>query len=530
MRRGGRGTASAADAAADASLLDHSQRRLLLGVCLVTGAATTIPASYNYVLVPMLTGLGASESQSSLLRQLPGMAGLLVIFLSGILGHRWGERRFIMRCAILFTAGNATVAAAPGMAVAALGLILESIGASGFIVVALALLSARVSNDQARASAFATYAIAGPVVYLTVPLLAGLIVDHASWRLMVAIWAASGVVIWLSAWIFLPARDSRRDGREFLTPALAGVVLAATVQTISAADRDGFWTASTLVRLGIALVAFVALLWVRRRIADPTLSLAALRHGGMSLLLIIVILMSFANLWFYLTIGFEYIYGLDALQTAVAMLPAQAAGIGGAVLTRALLRRLGITTTGLIMLLALALALLASATITADAPIWIPIVIMSGYAAASVGAGIPLTNAVMNLAPPGEDGSTSAFRSAAGNIGSAVGVVVMSTIVFGVFSASLASGLRSHGLESRQSTQIAQKLLDGATSEEVSANYSVPLQRVSTIANIQREAMADGLRAHGLSGAAFTGVCLVIFYFSRRREPDSSRRRDRPRR
>jgi hypothetical protein len=249
----------------------------------------------------------------------------------------------------------------------------------------------------------------------------------------------------------------------------------------------------------------------------------------MSLLLIIVILTSFANLWFYLTIGFEYIYGLDALQTAVAMLPAQAAGIGGAVLTRALLRRLGITTTGLIMLLALALALLASATITADAPIWIPIVIMSGYAAASVGAGIPLTNAVMNLAPPGEDGSTSAFRSAAGNIGSAVGVVVMSTIVFGVFSASLASGLRSHGLESRQSTQIAQKILDGATSEEVSANYSVPLQRVSQIADIQREAMADGLRAHGLSGAAFTGVCLVIFYFSRRRESDSARRRDRRR-
>ena len=77
----------------------------------------------------------------------------------------------------------------------------------------------------------------------------------------------------------------------------------------------------------------------------------------MSLLLIVVILVSFANLWFYLTIGFEYIYGLDALATAVAMLPAQAAGIGGAALARVLLRRLGITTTGLIMLLALGVCL-----------------------------------------------------------------------------------------------------------------------------------------------------------------------------
>ena len=101
----------------------------------------------------MLAGLGASESQSSLLRQLPGIAGLLAISLAGVVGHRWGERRFIMGCAIVFTVGNATVPAAPGMAVAALGLILESIAASGFVLVALALLSSRVSNDKARASA-----------------------------------------------------------------------------------------------------------------------------------------------------------------------------------------------------------------------------------------------------------------------------------------------------------------------------------------------------------------------------------------
>jgi hypothetical protein len=34
-----------------------------------------------------------------------------------------------------------------------------------------------------------------------------------------------------------------------------------------------------------------------------------------------------------------------------------------------------------------------------------------------------------------------------------------------------------------------------------------------------------GLRAHGLSGAAFTGVCLAIFVWARRRE-DADRRDD----
>ena len=499
-------------------LLDQEQRQILIGVCIVVAAATTVPASYNYVVVPMLEGLGASETQGSLLRQLPSIAGLLVIFLAGILGYRWGERRFIIRCAALFTVGNAAVALAPGMGVAVAGLVLESIGASGFLVVTLALLSAQVSNEEARASAFATYATVGPIIYLAMPLLAGVILDHTSWRLVAWVWALSGLVILLASRRFLPTAEEPRGSRELLTPALAGVVLMASVQTVSAADRDGLLSVATLVRLSMAVVAFVALSWAFRRAASPSLSLAALRQGGMSLLLVIVILVSFANLWFYMTVGLQYLYGLNATQTAVAMLPAQLAAIGGALVTRSLLHKWGITTTGTILLLALAVSLLLSTLITADSPIWVPIVVMSIYAVASVGAGIPLTNAVMNLAPEGEDGSASAFRSAAGNIGGAVGVIVMSAIVFSTFSASLTNALESEGLKSEQSAIIAESIRSGVTSEQVAANYSVPVQRVEEIAEVQRDAMADGLRAHGFGGAAITGVCLVIFVWSRRRQ------------
>jgi MFS family permease len=495
---------------------------VLLGVCIVVAASTTVPASYNYVLIPMLQGLGASESQGSLLRQLPSIAGLLVIFLSGSLGYRWGERRFITRCGILFTVGNVAVAVAPAMGVAAAGLVLESIGASGFLVVALALLSAEVSDDDARASAFATYAMVGPIIYLGMPLLAGVIVDHSSWRLVAVVWALSGLVIIFASQVFLPA-GAPRDSRELLTPALAGMVLTACVQTVSAADRDGLLSVAALVRLGLALIALAVLYRVYRRTTSPSLSLAVVRQGGMSLLLIIVILVSFANLWFYMTVGLQFIYGLNVLQTAVAMLPAQLAGIGGALVARWLLRKMGITAAGEILLVVLAVSLLLSALITADSPIWVPIVVLSIYAVASVGAGIPLTNAVMNLAPEGEDGSASAFRSAAGNIGAAVGVTVMTTIVFSTFSASLTSTLESEGLNSKQSADIAESIRAGVTSEEVSANYSVPLQRVEEIADVQRDALTDGLRAHGLSGAAFTGVCLIIFTWSRRRQEEQAR-------
>jgi MFS family permease len=491
---------------------------VLLGLCIGLGAATTVPAAYNYVLIPMLDGLGASESQGSLLRQLPSIGGLLVIFPAGILGHRWGERRFIGLCGLLFAVGSAAVAVAPAMGVASAGLILQSIASSGFIVVALALLSAQVSNEKARASAFAIYAMAGPVVYLTMPLLAGVIVDDASWRLVAGIWVLGGVAMLIASRLYLPAEDGPRESRELLTPTLAGVVLTAAVQTVSFAERDGLFSVAALVRLGVTVVAFVALYRIYRRTAWPSLSLAALRHGGMSLLLIIVIVVGFANLWFYMTVGFQFLYGLSTLQNAVAMLPAQVAGLGGAVIARRFLRKRGITVAGTTLLAALAASLLLSALITESSPIWVPIVVMAVYGATQVASGIPLTKAVMDLGLEGEEGSASAFRSAASNIGAAVGVVVMSTIVFTTFSTSLTNKLEDEGLDSKQSAKIAERIRAGVSSEHVSANYSVPLREVEEIADAQRGAMTDGLRAHGLSGAAFTGFCALIFYWSRRRE------------
>ena len=503
-------------------LLTREQRRLLAGVCIVVGAASTVPASYNFVVVPMLEGLGASEEQGSLLRELPSIAGLLVIFLAGILGRRWGERRFITRCGILFTVGNAVVAVAPVMGVAVAGLVLESIGASGFIVVGLALLSSRVSDEKGRASAFSTYATVGPITYVVMPLLAGVLLDNSSWRLVAAVWALSGVVILVASRTLLPAAEGPQDTQELLTPLLAGVLMVAAVQTLNSVNRDGLISVSALVRLAIGVVAFAALVWAWRRVEHPSLSLAALGQGGMYLLLIIVILMSFANLWFYMTVGLQYLYGLNALGTAVALLPAQAAAILGAVITRWLLRRRGITVAGSVMLLGLAVSLLVSALISAGSPMWVPVLVTCFYAITSVGAGIPLTNAIMDLAPSGEDGSASAFRSAASNIGGAVGVIVMSTIVFSAFSASLAATLKSEGLDSQQSVQIAESVREGVTSDEVAANYAVPVQQVEQIAEAQQEAMVNGLRMHGLSGAAFTGVCLVIFLWSRRRQTHDS--------
>lgn len=498
--------------------LAPDQRRLLVGICVVIGAVAVVPATYNFVLNPMLQGLGGTESEQSLLRELPSIAALLVIFLAATLGGRIGERRLIIGCSVLFTSGCTIVTVAPVLLVATIGLVMLSAASSAMAVVSLGLLSARVVDPKARATAFATFAIVGPLIYMATPVIAGATLDNWSWRFVPALWTLGGVVMIWAAWALLP-KDVRTGHRaQLLTPALAGLVLAAVVQTIMAISQDGWVSTATLIRASAAVGSSVALVWCYQRMSRVSLSLTVLQSGGMLILLVVVIVVPFVNLWFYMTIGYESVYGMTALQTAMLMVPAQLAGVGGAMVARRTLHVRGITFTGVIMLGALSGSLLTSLLITVVSPLWLLVSIMSFYAAASVGASVPVTNSIMNAAPVGEEGSASAFRGAAMHVGTALGVVVMSTVVYTVIAGSLGNSLESEGLESQESAQIAQSLRAGATSQDASASYAVPINEVDEIDQAQKYAMVDGLHAFGISGALLIATAAGIFWFGRRRQ------------
>jgi len=504
--------------AAASDVLDAAQRRMLVGICILTGAVSLVPSTYNFILTPMLEGLDASDSQGTLLRQLPSIAALLVIFLASALSGRVGERNLIFAGSLLFTVGCIVVAIAPALPVATLGLVLLSAASSAMAVVGLGLLSSRVTNPAARATAFASFALVAPIAFMALPVAAGVILDNWSWRYVAAMWAIGGVILIWGVRRFIPQTPPFAKRPELATPALAGLTLAAAVQTISAISNDGILSTPVFIRAGITLVSATALILVFRRKASPSISLSALSRGGVLILLVVVMVVPFVNLWFYMTIEYQYVFGKSALETAVLMVPPQLAGVAGALVARKVIQRRGITFTGVAMLAGLAVALLMTLIIGSETPIWLIVAIMAGYALASVGAGVPVTNAIMNAAAAGEEGSASSFRGAAAHVGTALGVVVMSTIVYSAAANSIAGSLGNEGLASQESAQIAQSIRDGSSSEDVSAQYAVPIDEVDEIDDAQQAAMIEGLHAHGLSGALFISAAAAIFWFARRRQ------------
>lgn len=497
--------------------LTDEQRRIVLGASIILMGNLTLSASFNYMLNDMVSDLGATEDQSAFMRQLSSIGSLLVVFLAGVLGMRLGERRVLMGSSVLFAAGSVIVCLSPDIAVASVGLLLANVAKAIIAVVGIAYVTVSIRDRAGRATAFSAVSSVQPLGYLVIPVMAGLLVSGLGWRVVSALWILGGVAAFLAARRLLPKDGTQERMRgELLTPALAGLALAMFVQLVGTVRQGGI-TPQFWIELTIAGGAILALVILYRGLKAPSLSLRPLRHGGLMLLLLVVVLMSFVNLYYYATELFQVVYGYSALGAAVLMAPAQVAGIISAVVVRRVLQRRGITYTGTLALSLTALTLFMSATLHVDSPVIVPVIVVSLYGFASLGALITLTNAVMDLSRSGDEGDTSSYRSAAANIGIAIGITVMTFVMTTAGFTSLNAQLDAAGIAPAEVSNAGWDLLYGADPQEVSDQYAIPIDEVNEISAAEQVAYVDAYRAQGLVAGIVTSLSAMLFFLIRRR-------------
>lgn len=502
----------------DAAVSDSAERGIVFGVALAVGGAAFCGASFNFVIRPMTESLGATETQDALLRQIPGMGGLLAIFVAGVLAMRIGARRCLTWSAVLMIVGFLVTAAAPTMAVLTGGLLAAFVGKAAVVVVAVSLLSSSVKGSDARAAAFATLAMVGPAVCVVIPVAASYLVDAVGWRAVAALWVTGGVTVMLVARLVIPDGHQESDqSGELLTPVLAGVVLVGVTQLVRLVPLVGLSTVTVQVVAGGTAAATAVLVMAIRRMPDPSLSVGILRHGGLAMFLVVVLFMPFSNLWFYGTVGAQYVYGLSALAVSLLFIPVQLAGVAGARWSTRLVRARGLTFAGSTALLAAAAMAFLCVFQTTTTPIVIPLAILMVYGASAASATASVTNAFMSIAPSGQEGDASAFRSAAGSLGSSLGAVFLSSIVFTTMTVSMSDQSNGLGMPPQQAQEIADSIREGATSEDVASQYSTPLPTVDQIADDEKQAAVVGYWAQGIAGGTVLALTAGIFVYARRR-------------
>lgn len=407
-----------------------AQRRIVLAVCVIVGLTLLVAAGLTFLVAPMAEGLGLSDEFVEDALVVPAVASLLVVFIAGRAGDRFGQRRTMIAAGLAFTLGSLVLAGAQGPAAVDLGLALCGAGAIVIQVVAVSLLQRTASEGSAHVSAFTSYGMVFPIAFLVLPIATAGLLGSVGWRWIPITWAVAGLAIAILARTMLDRSETSKSSGEWITPILAGISLAAGATVIS--EIDNIEIEGTRLAIGalLSVIAAIACLIIMRGMDTATFSFRPLRGPMMRALMLGVVLISLVQLLTYVCIVLEYFYDLTALEAAIIVAPAQLGAILGAkFLAGRVVRRYGTARAGRLLMLFTGLTMLPLVVMQTSTPMWLLVAISSVFSFAGMGALTVLNMDVMGRAPADRTGEVSAFRTAASSIGTALGMALLGAII-----------------------------------------------------------------------------------------------------
>ncbi len=202
----------------------------------------------------------------------------VLIPLSGWVADRFGVRRVFLAAMIVFTVASAGCALAQHLWVLVVMRVIQAAGGSMMVPVGrLAVLRTVARSDLVRAIAYLTWpALIAPVI---APVLGGIIVTHANWRIIFAVNIPIGIVGVVAALVFChPAGGSgtrRRLDVIGVLLTMSAVALGMMVAQLMIAPHPR-WSVAGVMAAAAAVLGFAAVRRMRSS-SNPLLNLEVLR-------------------------------------------------------------------------------------------------------------------------------------------------------------------------------------------------------------------------------------------------------------
>ncbi|WP_206518051.1 MFS transporter [Rhodococcus sp. X156] len=425
--------------------LSRGRRLLVLAICcmslLIVGMDNTI---VNVALPSIGADLGASLSglQWTVDAYILVLASLLM--LSGSMADRFGRRRVFQLGLVLFTAGSALCSIAPSLGWLVAFRMVQAIGGSMLNPVAMSIITNVFTDPRERAQAIGVW---GGVVGISLgvgPVLGGVLIETAGWPSIFWVNIPLGILALGLAWRYVPESKAPRPRRaDLVGQALVIVLLASLTYAIIEAPRVGWGSWRTLVLLGVAVAALVALLRYEPRRADPLVELRFFRSAPFSGATVIAVSAfgAFAGLLFLGTLYLQEARGLSALRAGLCILPLAVMTFFLAPLSGRIVGSRGPR----VPLLLAGAAMCAGGLMLVDVGAETPMVwVIASLVVFGAGFGLvnaPITNTAMAGMPRAQAGVAAAVASTSRQVGTALGVAVVGSLLSaGLAGAAVGTG------------------------------------------------------------------------------------------
>jgi EmrB/QacA subfamily drug resistance transporter len=469
-------------------------------VCLALAAVVSAVASLNVALPDIARGTHAGLTQLEWVIDAYSLVFAALLLPAGALGDRYGRRATLLTGLAIFGAASA-VAMTAGSASELI--LLRGVMGLGAALVMPATLSTITSTfpSAERTRAVGMWAgVAGASAVLGL-LTSGVLLEFWSWRSVFGLNVALAIAAIAGTLRYVPeSADSGAPRLDISGAAIAVAGLAALVYSVIEAPDQGWLSMRTLGGIGAGLAVLGAFVGWELKQVHPMLNPRIFRRPRLAAGTLSIFVQFFAFFGFiFIVLQFlQIVRGDSPLVAAVSILPLAGALMPAARIAPNLAARIGtraVCVTGL-GLIAGALVLLAQLTATSPYLLMAVGLIILG---AGMGAAMtPATSAITAALPDSQQGVASAMNDLSRELGGAVGIAVIGSI--------LATTYRNHLILGNMPSPLAEKVRQSVAVAAHLGGPAAAQAKLAFVAGLQTALLC----AAGAAILAAVGVAIFL--------------------
>jgi EmrB/QacA subfamily drug resistance transporter len=415
-------------------LADRVSQKVAVSVAFVMAMFVSIlDITIINVALPTVAGdFGVVPSQTGTVNV--GFLVALAVFIpaSGWLGDRFGTKRIFMLALTIFTIASALCASAQSLEQLVGFRILQGVGGGMLTPVGMAMMFRAFPPDE-RVRAARILILPTAVAPALGPVLGGLLVQHASWRWVFLVNLPIGALALAFAWLFVAEHKEAGAGRfDVVGFLLAGTGFAAVMYSLSEGASQGWSSPQIWLTALVGGTLLAVMIAVELQIRQPMLHLRLYAEPLFRSSIVVATLApaGFLGLLFLYPLFLQDGFGFGPLKAGLLTFP-EALGVmlgsqvAGRLYTRFGPRRLMVF--GQLTVMVTNLALMAS--LSPGRALVVPVALMFVLGYGMSHTFVSMQAVAFNQISRAETGQASMIFNAQRQLGAAVGVAVVGTVL-----------------------------------------------------------------------------------------------------
>ncbi len=247
-----------------------------------------------------------------------------LLLLGGRLSDLAGARRIFMLGFGILAAASLLSGFANSEGILLTGRALQGLGSALIAPAALTLLMLLFGhNPRELTTALAFYGAAAPAGGTAGVFLGGVLTQWIDWRWVFLINVPVALAVLAVSFWLLPAALARRGGVDVAGALSVTAALSLAVFAIVRAPEEGWGSPQTLLLLAVVVVLLAVFVWIQAVRREPLVPLRIFRAPNLAAANVVMALLGAAwiPMWFFLNLYLQQVLGYGAFQGGAALLP-----------------------------------------------------------------------------------------------------------------------------------------------------------------------------------------------------------------